>query len=386
MAEQKSEDTTPVAGRRVARPAVGPAGAVRSGVRPVLRPVGGHRPVAGPFAAPIGPERKALGITTDTAAAAPPAPVVDSAMATPGPAPQAERSLSDEVSLGAPPSEAVPLMRSHVATPDPEPDWQAAPRHEATFESPAPALEPSPESVAALPPWLEDDYAPAPAMPAADPVSQQDQPVSAIDSSPNDAGGYASEIVEASFDWADAPMPADDRGGAHLDASQALGANEIDASASPSTPSTRSEAAPQSWPDPLLAEYAPYVTSPEAGFTNSDDPPHGAGDHAVVADAPGDSASDGFVFTPEAEVAAAESEPVLAEHGESVTALSPAADEPTAREAHVAWRDHASTTLDRLAARVRAGEIDVSSVAPGATEAAVLASLLAALLGGSSSR
>jgi hypothetical protein len=45
-----------------------------------------------------------------------------------------------------------------------------------------------------------------------------------------------------------------------------------------------------------------------------------------------------------------------------------------------------SATLDRLAERVRAGEIDVSFVAPEATDAAVLASVLAALLGGSSSR
>jgi hypothetical protein len=45
-----------------------------------------------------------------------------------------------------------------------------------------------------------------------------------------------------------------------------------------------------------------------------------------------------------------------------------------------------SATLDRLADRVRGGEIDVSSVAPEATDVAVLASVLAALLGGSSSR
>jgi hypothetical protein len=42
--------------------------------------------------------------------------------------------------------------------------------------------------------------------------------------------------------------------------------------------------------------------------------------------------------------------------------------------------------FDRLADRVRSGEIDVSSIAPEATDAAVLASVLAALLGGSRSR
>jgi hypothetical protein len=48
------------------------------------------------------------------------------------------------------------------------------------------------------------------------------------------------------------------------------------------------------------------------------------------------------------------------------------------------WR--VSSALDRLAERVRSGEIDVSSVAPEANDAAVLASVLAALLGGSSRR
>jgi hypothetical protein len=42
--------------------------------------------------------------------------------------------------------------------------------------------------------------------------------------------------------------------------------------------------------------------------------------------------------------------------------------------------------LDRLADRIRSGEIDVSSIAPDAPDAAILASVLAALLGGSRSR
>jgi hypothetical protein len=45
-----------------------------------------------------------------------------------------------------------------------------------------------------------------------------------------------------------------------------------------------------------------------------------------------------------------------------------------------------ATAFDRLADRIRSGEIDVSSIAPDAPDAAVLASVLAALLGGSSSR
>ena len=45
-----------------------------------------------------------------------------------------------------------------------------------------------------------------------------------------------------------------------------------------------------------------------------------------------------------------------------------------------------SAALERLAERIRDGEIDVSSVAPEAPDAAMLASVLAALLGGSNSR
>ena len=45
-----------------------------------------------------------------------------------------------------------------------------------------------------------------------------------------------------------------------------------------------------------------------------------------------------------------------------------------------------AAALDRLAHRIRSGEIDVSFIAPDAPDAAILASVLAALLGGSSSR
>ena len=57
-----------------------------------------------------------------------------------------------------------------------------------------------------------------------------------------------------------------------------------------------------------------------------------------------------------------------------------------AEDARVSHSLLVSAVLDRLAERVRGGEIDVSSVAPEAPDAAVLASVLAALLGGSSSR
>jgi hypothetical protein len=63
---------------------------------------------------------------------------------------------------------------------------------------------------------------------------------------------------------------------------------------------------------------------------------------------------------------------------EAVPDITP--DPRTLRDMRVA------ASLDRLADRIRSGEIDVSSIAPGAPDAAILASVLAALLGGSSSR
>jgi hypothetical protein len=58
----------------------------------------------------------------------------------------------------------------------------------------------------------------------------------------------------------------------------------------------------------------------------------------------------------------------------------PSAEAYSPHEARIA------ATFDRLADRVRSGEIDVSSIAPEATDAAVLASVLVALLGGLRSR
>jgi hypothetical protein len=71
-------------------------------------------------------------------------------------------------------------------------------------------------------------------------------------------------------------------------------------------------------------------------------------------------------------------------HGEEpqvpVLTAAPTAPAFAPHEARIA------ATFDRLADRVRSGEIDVSSIAPDATDAAVVASVLAALLGGSRSR
>jgi hypothetical protein len=128
--------------------------------------------------------------------------------------------------------------------------------------------------------------------------------------------------------------------------------------------------ASDAWPDQLLAEYAPYAEP------SSDTPAH----VAPTADTPvHDATRDaiGMEAMPEGEPSPADPGQVRA--GEMLEA-------PTSPEVKASAGTHVSATLDRLAERVRRGEIDISSVAPEATEAAVLASVLATLLGGSHSR
>jgi len=144
----------------------------------------------------------------------------------------------------------------------------------------------------------------------------------------------------------------------------------LDASGAPS--------AEESWPDPLLAEYAPYIPTPSSIQAI---PPH----------------LDPVFATPSVRLPEPLSQPIEID---ATPVLEPAASMETAPSLALPPTDDASpakdpiqthgmrvsAALDRLAERVRSGEIDVSSVAPEAPDAAVLASVLAALLGGSSSR
>jgi len=125
------------------------------------------------------------------------------------------------------------------------------------------------------------------------------------------------------------------------------------------------------WPDQLLAEYAPYA-APSRGTPSQV--------VAITSDAP---AADVTVNGSDIEAAAA-AEPSPAEPIALVAAVTLEVPLETSHEPSAGMR--ISATLDRLAGRVRRGEIDISSVAPDATEAAVLASVLATLLRGSNSR
>jgi len=117
----------------------------------------------------------------------------------------------------------------------------------------------------------------------------------------------------------------------------------------PTSVGTAGNTAAENWPDQLLAEYAPYLPAPLLPAVAGSDPTAGQ--------------------------AAVEPRPEEIE----TSSLADASDVGTADRVRI------TSALNRLADRIRDGEIDVSSIAPDASDAAVLASLLAALLGGGSS-
>jgi hypothetical protein len=98
-------------------------------------------------------------------------------------------------------------------------------------------------------------------------------------------------------------------------------------------------------PDPLLAEYAVYIPTPTIPI------------RAVPQERP----------LPD---------PVPSAIPEAPPAYAEARRAGPTHEARVA------AALNRLAERIRGGEIDVSSIAPEGPDAAVVAAVLAALLGG----
>jgi hypothetical protein len=156
------------------------------------------------------------------------------------------------------------------------------------------------------------------------------------------------------------------------------------------TPFTTAVVETESWPDPLLAEYAPYVSvsreTPAYLVVMPPTLPAPSGRIDIAhADAETETSA-GLDLTllpyePVAELSMASellhvAQPLAVERAEPVGEV----------DRRVAAGMRISATLGRLAERVRGGEIDVSFVAPDATDAAILASVLAALLGGSSSR
>jgi hypothetical protein len=269
---------------------------------------------------------------------------------------KASTSSLDETALGAAALDAQHPWADDI-TANGEPAATSAP-------SPSESTHPTPGF--AMPAWLADDHdaAPpvaqanmdvAPSVPQVADTSalyqqqaeeQADEPVEAeVGQWPITAGDYD----YSSGDWAaaSAMIPAADEIGSPDVASEepaSLGSPSVPAA----QPETDSDPIQQAWAETVAAAAEPLATMP----------------------------------TPEL-IPAVEDRPRFELVDDRSIAVPYVDAVPDARLVH---RLRISAALDRLAQRVRDGEIDVSSIAPEATDAAVLASVLAALLGGSSSR
>jgi hypothetical protein len=240
------------------------------------------------------------------------------------------------------------------------------------------------DSASTGPAWLMDDSEVSPAA--------EMEPVSAH-ADLDDASGLA-EPREADADTTDATSTLHADEGSWADVSIMMSADSIMAAEVEDEEPLQSAAAGHladdalsvdGWPEPLLAEYAPYVPTPviatpaipasppDETLAERDGDAVDAPDKAVALhnDAASDMAEGGV------EDSASPTGPIAAWGSPGV-----GADPAPTHETHIA------AALDRLAEQVRRGEIDVSSIAPGGPDAAVVAAVLAALLGGgrSSSR
>lgn len=440
MADQKTDDTKSPLARRGARPFAGP-GSAPSAARPFLRPATpSQRPTAAPFVPPIVPTRPALG-TSEPLAVAPVPTVRPTPAAVPVAAPVAVSVPATPVTMAAPAAppeprvlpEPTPVV-SAMPTPDSDPFfgnatatsdvetpaarsrpittemialdafdafdtvWGTAERHDtaehkastssldetalgaaldaqhpwadditangepAATSAPTPSESTHPTPGFAMPPWLADDHDAAPPAPQANMdvapsvpqvadtsalhQEQAEEPVEAeVGHWPITAGDYD----YSSGDWAaaSAMIPAADEIG-----SPDVASDEPASLGTPSAPAAQPEIQPdpieQAWAETVAAAVEPLATLP----------------------------------TPEL-IPAVEDRPRFELVDDRSIAVPYVDGVPDARLVH---RLRISATLDRLAQRMRDGEIDVSSIAPEATDAAVLASVLAALLGGSSSR
>jgi len=438
MAEQKNEDTKPAAARRAVRPFVGPAGA-SPGSRPLLRPPAPNdRPRPAAFAPPVPPERPSLGTAPDRAAAvavdaAPvPAPLDAPRVAhdSPPAAAIAESTLAPTFAAPAkdltvpvasnPTAErdSIATSRTPIASPTVRPMTSETVAIDAfdAFESVWDAsttdhIAPAPDGVVASPldelslgggldgphRWTEEiTAAPEQAVDApAAPASPGDESVVAP-SWPEPAAGEIAMppwLADDPEPVVAAPTASDSMQPTHLETSNAL---ELPAAADSETMAPDADAGVvddenAQWPDPLLAEYAPYIPTPSSisAIAHVASPTASTDDESVAAHGTVEPSLDRpEAFAAQADPAGSEIN-VVAQTGEveagGVEAAGMEAAEPAA-EVVPAAGIRVSAALDRLADRVRSGEIDVSSVAAEASDAAVLASVLAALLGGSSSR
>ena len=353
MADQKTEDTKSPLPRRGARPFVGPAGPAPAGAaRPFLRPLSTpQRTTAAPFVPPVVAGKPALGGSAPAPAARAPTPVAMPAVAPidADPAQETRPVTSEMVALDA--FDAFDTV------------WDTQRPHEQPVTMP--------ESQATASPLDE----------------------LSLGSGTDAHKVWAEEITAAASDvmageLAPPPAPADEP-------SYAPPADAIPAwleDDNPSMPSATihpvgAPESPAEAPEPPQASPAWPIAENDASYSLAE----WTDTHAIP---PADS------FQP----AASESpypapvEPSLGEAVSGSPELGPQLERPrfelvsasqeteAVPDARLSHDMRFAAAFDRLADRIRSGEIDVSSIAPDATDAAILASVLAALLGGSSSR
>ena len=444
MAEQKTEDTKPPVARRGARPFVGPAGGTPP-ARPFVGPAGptpaarpsfrpgapSTRPGAAPFAPPVAPERAALGDTrvapvppvapvalTASPAALPQLPAAVARQASPAPplrptlpepafditagiasaATAPVESVEEPARPDASPSALVerPITTETVAVDAFDAAWGPSGAVEAAVTPDAPTLDETSlgSGVDAQHLW-------------ADEITAAPENIRPPSNTPptGHVEDHALEAWTAAFApdpgipaWLEddaEPQPAS----APTDVSGVL-ETEIVAGPAAETVADQSSADEQ-WPDsllpdPLLAEYAPYIPTPSSIPSI---PPELRGNVSArapevpthpVASEPASVAPVEAAPAPVQETRVQATTPSVDARAQSVAAIVESSTGPESVPTDIALgashNVRVSAALDRLAERVRGGEIDVSSVAPEAPDAAVLASVLAALLGGRGSR
>ncbi|HEX5074139.1 MAG TPA: hypothetical protein VFW03_13070 [Gemmatimonadaceae bacterium] len=384
MADQKHDDTKTPLTKRGARPFGGPAG-TSGPSRPFPRPATPQRPTAAPFVAPVVPGKLVLRNAAPTPTAKTPTPVAPTPIRstdigpTSHPTPPVANEIGaldaidafdamwgvseasgrpvepepvtaplDELSLGGGVDGQHPWAEDITANDVPAKDIPPL----ETEAAPPPVTVESSEvpSATTTPAWLEADAAaPVAATPGlvepemtfaetdAPPLPTVAQPVSEV------GGGYAFG------EWTDShTIPAFD---------EIMGVQPEQSAAPVLEPLGDEAPTPAEWTGNEAHESPEPSLRFELATGNEESQPDSNGDEPQPA-----------------VVTALPASPVMT----AVPAVQVQAYSP--HEARIA------AAFDRLADRVRSGEIDVSSIAPEATDAAVLASVLAALLGGSRSR
>ena len=418
MAEENTQDTkSPQPPRRGARPFVGPAGAAGQPL-PLLRVTSMPRPA--PFV-PAAGARPTLG-TSPQRTAPPTASAIAAERAAAGETPTVEPSAA---TAAAPPASAAESRTDGVPAepvyPSPYDQFAAFDTtwHEAAIDvPPPPAALPSPTEAASLggveevpvppvsvtgddatpgtptpgPAWLMDDsevpsVAETQPVPAHALLADASAPAERQDAAATDAAtpDTAHTLPGDDGSWADVTImaSADSIMGAEIEAEDALHSTTGDLA--------DDVLSAREWPDRLLAEYAPYLPTPAIATPAIATP--AIATPAVVPDAAEEASAGPCEHAVDAasEVAATANPDIDSDvednspMGLIAAWTSDGADADAALETH---ETRVAATLDRLAAQVRLGEIDVSSVTPVGPDAAVLAAVLAALLGGgrSSSR